>query len=320
MGRHLFNQGTRTDLAAAVRRFQAAIGRDPRYAMAHVGLAEACGHRFAYHECHCRQHLDLARRAATEAVSLAPELAEAHAVRGFVHLLDWKWPQAAASLDRALELYPRLAVAHHYRAHYLQAMGRLEAARRAQERSAEVDPASNFAHGWLALFRLRSGRLREARDVPELPPDQTLSLPLARIIAGQSHVLEGDRAAGIALLERARQDSPDDPILLASLGWAYALAGDRTAARRVLATLQRERAGQPLRPFLLAKVLAGLGERDQAFAWLARAVAEYDPLAIMMRSDATIASLRDDPRFDELLARMGLGDPGDHPASGAAGA
>ena len=305
MGRYLFNRGSRDDLAAAVRRFQAAIARDPGYALAHVGVAEASSYRFAYHDCQCRGHLDLARAAARRAVALDPGLAEAHAVRGLVHLLDWRWKPAGRSLEQALALHPGLAVAHHYHAHYLQAMGRLGDAQAAQERSVEADPACHFAHGWLAVFRLRAGCLTD-HGQPDLPVDRPLQPDLARIIQGQSLVLAGDVDGGVAVLERGVREAPRDRFLHASLGWAYGMAGRQADARRVLAHLQRDRHDQPLRPFLLAKVHAGLGERDPAFAWLARAVAEHDPLAIMMKSDATVATLRDDPRFTELLARMGL--------------
>ncbi len=305
MGRFLFNRGSRGDLAAAVRRFQSAVARDPGYALAHVSLAEVSSYRFAYHDCQCHEHLDLARAAASRAVELVPALPEAHAIRGLVHLLDWQWESARQSIERALELHPDLAIAHHYHAHYLQAMGRLHEAQAAQERSVEADPVSHFAHGWLALFRFRAGCLT-AGERPDLPAARPLQPDLARIIEGQSRVLAGDPRSGVAALERARQEVPEDRFLLASLGWAYGVAGRTRDARRVLAVLERDRTGQPLRPFLLAKVHAGLGDADQAFAWLARAVAEQDPLAIMMKSDATVASLREDPRFMELLARMGL--------------
>jgi TolB-like protein/Flp pilus assembly protein TadD len=305
-GRYLFNQGSRDDLEAALHRFQAAVARDPGYALAHAGIATACAYLYSYRCSNCREHLELARTSSRRAVELAPSMAEAHAIRGFVHLLDWEWDDARNALETALACNPDAPLAHHYLAHYLQAVDRLEEAHAAQERCLEFDPISRFAHGWLAVYRLRSGRLVAARRQPDMLDSRPHGPLLIQLVEGQSYILEGKHAEGIARLEEEARRRGSDPIVLAALGWAYGRTGRPGAARRILARLQQQRETARIRPFLLAKVHAGLGERDAAFAWLDRSVEEHDPFLIMLQTDETVANLRGDPRYREILRRIHL--------------
>jgi TolB-like protein/Tfp pilus assembly protein PilF len=305
-GRYLFNRGERDDLEAALHRFQAAVAQDPDYAPAHVGIATACAYLYSYRCSNCLEHLELARAAARRAVALAPTVAEAHATRGFVHLLDWEWDDARDTLETALACNPDSPLAHHYLAHYLQAVDRLDEAHAAQERCVEYDPISRFAHGWLAVYRLRSGRLAAARQRPDLLDSRPQGPLLIQLVEGQSYIMEGKHAEGISRLEDEARQRGEDPIVLAALGWAYGQAGRPGEARRILERLERQRATERIRPFLLAKIHAGLDERDAAFRWLDRSVEERDPFLIMLQTDETVANLRDDPRYREILRRINL--------------
>jgi serine/threonine-protein kinase len=305
-GRYLFNQGGRTDLDAARKRFQAAAKRDPGFAAAHVGVATCHAYRHAFGSVSAREDLELAGEATRRALACDPSLAEVHATLAFVQLLEWQWDAALAALERALAIDPDCPTANHYLALYLQAVGRLEEARAVQEHYVARDPWPRFAHGWLALFRLRAGRLTGAGELPEALEPQPSDSPFWQVLRGQSHVLEGRVARGIAELRAGLRERAGDPFLLASLGWACGSAGRRREARRILARLRERRALRPIRPFLPARVCAGLGDLDEAFAWLDAAIEERDPSLIMIRSDQTVAPLRDDPRFAEVLRRLHL--------------
>ncbi len=305
-GRFLFNRGLQGDLEAALQRFQLAVGCDPGYALALAGIAACSSYLYAYRFSNSREHLELAQSASALAVERDPTLAEVQATRGFAHLLYWEWDAAGAALNRAFACNPNNLTAMQYYAHYLMAVGRLDEAREMQERCVEVDPMSRFAHGWLALYRLRSGRVSEARKHLEPLVDLPNCPPLIRIIIGQSHILEERFETGIDELETGRREWDGDPMVLASLGWAYGLAGRRDEAERVIAVLEEDRSRVNIRPFLLVRVHAGLGNREEAYAWLSRSVDERDPYLIGLKSDQTIANLRDDPRYAAILRRINL--------------
>jgi len=306
LGRYLASQGGRRDLAAAARRFEAALARDPEYALAAVGLASCLARRHALDHDGGAERLERARRAADRALAIAPELAAAHAVRGLVHLLDWQWTRARSSLHRALSHQPTLAAAHQYRALLLLALGRTDEACVAQERCIACDPVCRYAPGWLAFLRLRSGQLAAARRTRGLADGAGLRPPLLRIVTGESYILQGDLERGLAVLEGAPAEEKADPLHQATLGWAYGVCGRPDSAHRVLAGLLRLRDGRTARPYLLARVLAGLDEQQRVLTWLERAVAARDPLASLMATDPALASLRREPDFLRLLRHMGL--------------
>jgi len=303
---YLVNMGTRSDLEKAVEYFQLAITRDPQYANAYVGLAEcnsnmSCGDLFSRSDC-----FENAKSSARKAVELDPMLARAHSVLGLIELFQWNWTAAERSARRAIEINPKTPSGHFSYAHYLMAMGRLDEAIEVMKTALERDPLSRKAHGWLGAFYLRSHQLENAREHLQLAHELQSGVPASHIVLGQIYMLESDFEAGLAELQTAVDLWENVAVPLAALGWGYAVAGRKTEALKILEILRERRKTENIAPYLLAKVYCGLGDVDQAFRWLTKAVHERDLHLLSLKTDETLEVLRSDPRYTDILHQMKL--------------
>jgi tetratricopeptide (TPR) repeat protein len=130
--------------------------------------------------------------------------------------------------------------------------------------------------------------------------------PRTRLFLGQAYILNSKYAEGISEILQAFEQSDENTLVLAGLGWAYGMAGRRDEALEVLERLKHRFEKEHPRPYLIAKVCSGMDETDQAFVWLERAFDERDTSLALVKTDESFATLREDPRFDELLRRMNL--------------
>jgi tetratricopeptide (TPR) repeat protein len=306
-GRYLLNMGTKVDLYRAVEYFKGAIAKDPNYAPAYVGLADLYTFMYLLEYPPSRDNFQKAKTYALKAVKTDPSLAKAHGSLGLIKLYEWDWEATKRSLQKAIELNPNSASAQQCYALYLTAMGRLEDAIGEMKKALEIDPLSRMSHGWLAVFYLRASMLEKARDHIHSAHELQLGTPLSHMVLGQTYMLASEHDAGLAELQKAVSLAENDAIPLAALAWGYAVSDRKQEALRVLEDLRERRESEYIRPFLLAKVYCGLGDNDQAFAWLEKAVQEHDISLIFIKTDETIDDLRSDPRYADLLHRMNLG-------------
>lgn len=299
-GRRSLDQRTEEGMRRAVAHFQAAIERDPEYALAYVGLADALALLFDYSYEPARSTLLEAEDAVRRALDLEPQLAEAHASLGLIHSNRREGPAAIRELTRAVELRPGYAEAYNWLSWVHVLLGHTEEALASARRAIELDPLSPESISNLALSQLASGvgdlGLAEARRGNEIEPAFTtlafyegLALyHLGRFQEAQA-VLEGVRAPWAGEGPRA------------TLALAYAAAGETDHARTVLADV--EDSGDR---FAAALVRAALGEHELALEQL-DGFDDWDPwpcLAVHHLYPDVLGPLRERPRFQSVLESL----------------
>ena len=304
---YLMRRETVEGLNQAIHYFEQAVGKDPDYAQAHAGLAECYSSLGFWNAVPPVEAYLKAKNAAVRAVESDPESALAHATLGFVSLIsDWDWEVADRATRRAVELNPDSESTRCFRAVYFIATGDLETGLEETTKAKELAPLSNFSNSYLGLCLLRLEMLEEAVDQLKKTLELEPADPRTRLFLGQAYILNSKYAEGISEILQAFEQSDENTLVLAGLGWAYGMAGRRDEALEVLERLKHRFEKEHPRPYLIAKVYSGMDEKDQAFVWLERAFAERDTSLALVKTDESFATLREDPRFDELLRRMNL--------------
>jgi len=297
-------EGTAASMAEADRLLRQATERDPRYARAHALRADLLTMRANYRLIPPEPAFAEARAAANRAIALDPNTSEAHRALGRIaDIHDWKFAEAEQYYRHASTLNPADARVHLVRGALLTRLGRSEEAIQAARRSVELDPLSASSHNALGVIYAYSGRPREA--IEPMTAALALSPSALAVTSNLAYVysIAGRHADAIRNAERVRALQRDDQLTLATLGYVYGRAGRRAEAEKALAAL---RAKPDAAPYLIAGVYAGLGDRERAFQMLDRAVDQRDDLAPDLVVDPVFADLRGDPRFPELLRRIGL--------------
>jgi TolB-like protein/tetratricopeptide (TPR) repeat protein len=248
-----------------------------------------------------------ARKAALQALAMNGDLAEAHGALGIVLLHhDWNWQGAEKHFRRALALNPSSAYLRHMFAHQLLAHGRNAESARESARAAKLDPfnASLIAcSGWHGLAHgQHETAVRESVRALRLEPGSFWP----EMILGWAYEREGRYSEAITALRDAVSHSGGSSFALASLAHAHAAAGEERTARDILAELLERTETQYVSAYEIAAVYAGLGEKENAFAWLERAYGERSSFLINLAWEPRFHSLRGDPRFGELIRKVGL--------------
>jgi TolB-like protein/class 3 adenylate cyclase/Tfp pilus assembly protein PilF len=280
-----------------------AVEKNPADALAYAGLAlgyATLGHDFDPPP----DAWSMARAAAERAVKLDPDLAEAHQALADVKTYwEWDWDGAEREFRRANELNPNLAMNHYHYAWYLDLFGRDKEAIAEHERAKELDPLTPAMTAWLGQLYLKVGRyedaIAEARESLDLVPD----FPIGLLVLGNAYLEKGMYAEAVAVHEELAEKYPPGRWWIGS---TYAKVGRRDAARRILTELKRETV-TAWTALQRAHLHAALDEKDEAFRWLA-----YEPHHAFLpwvRVNPNLEPLHDDPRFLDLLDRMGLPPP-----------
>jgi len=305
-GRFAMHKGTRAGLEEAVQHFQAAIDADPTFAPAYAGLAStysALGLVFyGQPPADTRPKVLLAARKALE---LDPELSEARAELGDALQKDWHWAEAEAEYRRAIELSPNNAAAHGGLALWLLCQSRTEEALASARRAQELDPQKfNGAQvGWILFHGRRYDEaIRELRTALAIDPkDAMTAWFLGFALIATEHFDEA-----ITTLERAASLSNRSSAVLGVLVHAYARAGRRAEALRVLDELNRRRNSGYVPPAAFLNAYLGLGDKEQAFTWLERSAEEHSNIVQFLKSHPFFDLIRNDPRYAAFLRRANL--------------
>lgn len=307
-GRHLANRRTEGDLTQAIGRFEAALQRDPAFAAAYSGLADAYALLDDYGTLAREEAFPKSIAAAKRALELDDLQAEAHASLGHVYFHQRSWAAAEREYLRALELNPSYATAHHWFGLLLQATGRHDEAVRALERAQELDPLSP------KIREARARTLYYARQFDRtiaLHQDQLRSDPNdedARLWLGRTYLSSGRYAEAIpalrGVLDRIPAGQPD-AWARAQLAAAYAAAGQRDQATRMLRALE-EVAEEQEAAHTMAIAYGYLGDRDRAFHWLDVAVRQGSWILDHLEMEPMFGPLRGDPRFADVVRRARL--------------
>lgn len=291
------------DCRSAVVYFNQALSSDSNYAQAHAALANCYGRmgesgQMAYKEAFSQQKAEALR-----AIELDDSLPEGHAeLANTAMTLDWDWATAETQFNRALELNPNSAPIHEKYAFYLARTGQLSKALAEVERGVDLDPVtwhSFHADGFICYFaRHYDDALSLIQRVHALninPPDWSFLL-------GDVYSEQGRFTESIAEFLK----SGDGPDSLGHLGNAYARAGRTDDARKTITRLEQHVQKNGVGRYEIALVYAGLGNKQQAFKWLEDAYAAHDVGLLYLRVDPCLDPLRSDPRFDDLVRRVGL--------------
>jgi TolB-like protein/DNA-binding winged helix-turn-helix (wHTH) protein/Tfp pilus assembly protein PilF len=304
-GRYHWNKRSEEDLRKAVGYFEEAIAADPGWAPAYSGLADTYITQFDYGLLPAAEAGPRTRDAARKALELDPMLAEAHNSLAHLSLHDWDWAGAEREFRRALELDPGYIPGYHWYALCLTAVGRTDEAVEAMQRARDLDPLSLRINGDLGMALMAAGRHDEAiaqeKKTLELDP----SFRGAYWIMGMAYQQKGNFEEAIRSYQEALERAPGNPNFLAALGHVYAVSGRTAEARKIAAELT-QRASQGVSPFFIALVHTGLGDKDQAFAWLEKAYAERSGSVRYLKVERRLDPLRSDSRYRDLLRRLGL--------------
>ena len=307
-GRYYFNQRTEDALHKSIASFLQAIARDPAYAPAYSGLAEAYAILGFRGGLPSKDALSAAKKAAVKAIELDDTLAEPHASLAFIaETYEWDWPVAEREYKQALELNPGYAQAHNWYGGYLTYTGRFNEGVAEAMRARELDPLSLPLNNALAGRLLVAGRydeaLRQVQTALELdehfaPAHQTLGWVYLRGGKQDDAIREFQNALELA-------GAADTDIQL-DLGFAYAVSAHTAEARRILANLLQLHQQGIVPAASLATLYGALGESNEAFIWLEKAYQERDPQLTYLKAGRRFEPLREDPRFAQLVRRVGL--------------
>jgi tetratricopeptide (TPR) repeat protein len=306
-GRYHWNKRTAEGFRKGIDHFEQASARDPSYPLPQVGLADSYALMAAYSVRPPGEAMTRARAAAERALALDEELAEAQASLGLVKLLhDWDWAEAERRFRRALALKPNLATAHHWFAEFFMARGRTDEALAELQRAEDLDPLSVIlpTDRCRALYFAR--RYREALASCRRALDADAGYVPALITQGMVLEETGRAAEALAGFREVARVTGNDPQQRTLIARALAAGGDVSQARRMLAGIEQEADTRYISPYSLAVVHAALGDRDDAFRELDRAVAERSSWLVYLAVNPRLDALRDDPRFQDVLARVGL--------------
>lgn len=310
-GRYLFwNKRTEENLQKSIAYFQSAISEDSSYALAYVGLADSYNSLGSVQigSLPPREARSHAEKAAVKALELDSSLAEAHSALGSVQHFNWKWEEAEQELKRAIELNPSYASAHNSYASYLMSRGRVEESIAASNRARELDPLS------LAISVQRGYLLENARRYNEAIEQLNRVVAVdqnhyqAHWMLGHTYAVSGQFDQAIASAEKAVELSERAPGALGMLGMIYGLAGRKAEAQKILQELLKLNERRYVTPAALAYVYIGLDDKDQAFAWLEKAYQENSNFLAYLKQVPVADPLRSDPRFADLVRRVGPPD------------
>jgi serine/threonine protein kinase/Tfp pilus assembly protein PilF len=307
-GRFYWNKRTAEGVNKATGYFQQAIDRDPNYALAYAGLAD-CYYVTFFNNFTISQAESAAksRAAATKALDLDPSLAETHVSMGQVlEIFDWDFADAEREFRRALVINPGYATGLQWYAELLENLARYDEALATIRHAQEADPFSpiiNAVHGQILS---RSGRTKEAAAQFRKTLDLERNFPLGHFLFAHTLVREGKNEEAVKELEQAVQTSPESPVYRSMLAYVYAQTGRIEEARKILGEIIQEAKTDRAAWQDVAGIYAALGEKDHAFAALEMAFQRRDSRMTMLLNQETLLPLHRDPRFSDLVRRVGL--------------
>jgi TolB-like protein/DNA-binding winged helix-turn-helix (wHTH) protein/Tfp pilus assembly protein PilF len=305
-GRFYWNQRTPNAFKKSVDYFEGAIRRDPNYAEAYVGLADA--YRFLMNTSPPDEVLPKARAAAEKALAINPNLAEAHASLGLIApYFDWDWETARKHLERALQLNPNSAITHDWYADgYLSIMGRMDESLAEMRVAQRLDPLSCVINGDMGKTLFFARRYDEAiaqlRSVLEMDPNCYVAVSWLRMVYEET----GNYQQTLELFEKEKTFLYTVRDIGGIQAGIYAKMGHTEQARQSLGELLKRAQTEHVDPGLIAATYIELGDKDQAFAWLEKAYAEHSNWMSSLKVWPLYDTLRDDPRFADLERRVKL--------------
>jgi TolB-like protein/Tfp pilus assembly protein PilF len=304
-GRHLWNKRTEESMRKSIVQYEEAIRRCPDYAMAYTGIADTYVLLACRGMVPAKETFRKAKAAATKALEIDPDLGDTQGSLAHVRLHDWDWQGLEQDFQRAIELNPAQAIVYHWYAEFLMSKGRAEEAIAMTQRAYQTDPLSpiigSALGGILYLARRYDQAVAALQRAQEITPDHFL--PHLRM--GYVRVQQLRYEQAIQELKIAVNLANQSTETLAALAMAYAASGNMTRAQPILDGLERPAARRYVLPYNIAKIYSASGNTGKAFEWLETAYKEGNPDLIELNSEPVFDSLRGDPRFSDLMQRVG---------------
>jgi len=310
-GRYHANHATAEGLNKSIQYFEQAISIDPGYALAYAGLADsysALGGDWLY--LPPSDSIPRAKAAAKKALELDDALAEAHAALAYATFFDWDWTSAEREFKRAIELNPNSAISHERYAEFLRARLRFNESMAEAQRAQELDPLSPDIVAGLGFGYLYTRRYDESiaqfQKALELYPD------VAPTRAGLSWAYAMKRMYPQAVSEydkipaHDKAVAPESQFVASCRGWVYAVSGRRTDALKIAQEFRDLSSHSYVDFYLFAGIYAGLDDKDEAFRLLEKGYEQHSVGMPYLGVDVFWNGMRSDPRYADLLRRMGL--------------
>lgn len=306
-GRYFWNQGTQAGYAQAAEYFRLAIEADSQFAAAYAGLGHAYSNMGSSGTLGPADARELTRQAALRALELDDQLAEAHTIMGgYWHAHGWDSEAAEREHLRAIRLDPNDATARHWYGDFLSSVGRIEDAIEQYAKAVELDPLSPVTRTRLAHTLLRDRRFGAALEQGRAALELDSTYWGGHAILAHVHVRAGRLEEAVRSVERAVELGGRTIQLRTALAWTQAAAGREEEALRIRTELEAEAARTGIREPSVATVFLALGDPEAALAWLDQAYGDRHPGLRFIRQDPRYDQLMTDPRFVDLLDRVGL--------------
>ena len=306
-GRFFWNQRTTPALKKGIDFFQQAIELDPTYAAAYSGLAD-CYTALGYGSFLApKEAFPKAKAAAIKALELDSTFAEPHASLGYIEFYyHWDWNAAEKQFKTAISLNPNYVVAYDWYSVHLTALERSEEAREIIKKAQDLDPLSVPISTDMGFTLYYSAHYDEAIKELQATLEMNPKYHLAHLWLGRAYQEKKMYDEAITEYEKTLSVVTDWPVAIAAIGYVYGVAGKKTEAHKTLDNLKTLSEQKFVTAYGVALVYAGLGEKDQAFAWLNKSYEERSNWLVWLKLDPRWNSIRSDPRFADLVRRVGL--------------
>lgn len=305
-GRFYWNKRDEENLRKAIEQFKEATDKDPNFALAYVGLADSYVLFPYYSTASSAEVAPPAKAYAERALAIDPSLGEAHASLGYVNRLLWNWAEAERELKRAIELNPNYATAHKFYGNVLVDQGRADEGLAEYKRAQELEPLSLIISINLAEVYLDKGELNAAAEQSQRAIDLEPNWFNARMLMALIRSEQGRVSEALAEAEKCAELSKRSSRALGVLGDVYAKSGKRIEAEAVARELKDLYAMRKANGYDIARVYLSLGNKDQALEWLEKDFQSRNATMPNFLTMPPFDLLHDDPRFNDLIRRIGL--------------
>lgn len=306
-GHYHASKYTKEGFNKGIEYFEQAIAKDPNFALAYSGLSYCYMNQTDWVFAP-KESVPKARQAVENALRIDESLAEAHTMNAMLLLqYDWNWLAAEREFRRAIELDPNYALGRSFLAWYLAAMGRFEESIAEDRRALDLDPLSSAVNadlGWdLYLARRYDEGIAQLKKAIDLEPNYWVS----HVLLGRCYEQTGKPNEAVAEFQKARQIENSIPEVMAALGHGYAVSGRKAEAMQIIRELQARSKTEFVPSYSIATVYAGLGMKEEALRYLVKSFDEGSFYMIHLKVEPVLDPLRADPRFADLVRRVGHG-------------
>ncbi|MBI4479402.1 MAG: winged helix-turn-helix domain-containing protein [Acidobacteria bacterium] len=306
-GRYYWNKRTEDGFRKAIENFERSIAQDSSFALAFVGLADVYNLLGLFSTLPPKQAYERARAAADQALTIDPQLAEAHTSLAHGRFLyEWDWAGAEQEFLLGLRLNPNHVQSHYWYAFFLAAMKRFDEAFDHMRQALALDPVSLVVNTYFAWVCYFSRDYDQAIERFQKALELDASFSIASIFLGLAFLQKGQRKQAIAALERGNESTGSHPGAVAALAAAYALDSKKSEARRALNRVKQIAGQRYISLYYLGLASVGLGEQDAALDWLEKAAEERSGWLVYLGVEPTLDPLRSHPRFQQLGRRLDL--------------